>query len=97
MSERFYDEEVAPALAAIAEKCLANGMSIVATVEYGPEDRGSTIALTPRPGLAMVMLGHCAKMGENIDGYIMGLQRYCRHNGIDTSASIVMRKMGGEA
>ena len=88
--ERFYDEEIAPALKAIADKCTERGMSMVAVVEYAPGERGRTRVLRAESGLAMVMLEHCAKMGENLDGYVMGLARYAKEKGINTEGSLVM-------
>jgi hypothetical protein len=94
-NEKFYDDEIAPALLAISEKCRARNMSFLAVVEYDPGERGRTIMLTPDAGLAMTMVNHCAKMGENIDGYVMGLMRYCGEKGIDTSASMVINQLTG--
>jgi hypothetical protein len=94
-NEKFYDDEIAPALLALSEKAKARGMSIVATVEYDPGERGTTRMLQPTCGLAMTMISHCAKMGENIDGYVMGLMRYCGEKGIDTSASMVINQLTG--
>ena len=92
VNERWYDEEIAPALAEIAQKCHARDIPMVAVVEYDPGKRGRTYVSTPKEGLAMTMLGHCAKMGENVDGYMIGLVRYCYEKGIDTSGSIYLRK-----
>ena len=53
MSEQWYDDEIAPALAEIAEKCRKKGVPMVAVVEYEPGERGSTLlvnaALTGSP------------------------------------------------
>jgi hypothetical protein len=92
MSEQFYDEQIAPVLADLAQKCLDNGLSMVAVVQYGPEykQRGATYAMQPNAGLPMVMLRHCDKTAPNVDSYIFGLKRYCAEKGIDTSGSIYM-------
>jgi hypothetical protein len=37
------------------------------------------------------MIAHCAKTAPNIDGYMIGLIRYCREKGIDTGASMFVR------
>lgn len=91
--EQFYDEHIAPALLALMEQCRENGLSMIAEVQFGPanEDRGSSIVMQPDASLAMVMIRHCAKTAPNIDGYMIGLTRYCAEKGIDTSASIYMK------
>lgn len=93
-NEQFYDEQIAPALLALAERCKERGMSLVATVEYEPKARASTFSLTEEACLAMRMLAMCANAGENVDAYMIGLTRYCRENGVDTSSSIYLRRAG---
>jgi hypothetical protein len=44
----------------------------------------------------MIMLNHCAKMGTNVDGYVMGLVKYAKEKNIDYSGSFVMKTMAGE-
>ena len=92
--EMFYDAEIAPALLAIAEKCKAHNMSIVAVVEFAQDDRGSTCMLTPKASLEMVMLQHCNKMNSNLDGYVVGLMQWAKDNGVNMGGSIVARRMG---
>jgi len=94
-NEEFYDSEIAPKLLELANQCGDRGMSFVSVVEYAPGERSTTKRLMTDAGLAMVMLAHCAKMGENVDGYIMGLMRYCREKSIDISASIILSKFTG--
>lgn len=89
-NEDFYDKEIAPALLELMKKCEQKGMSFVSVVEYLPQQRGRTNFLTKDAGLAMVMISHAAKCGENIDGYVIGMKRYANENNIDTNASIVM-------
>lgn len=95
-NEKFYDEEIAPALAEIAKKCMDRGMSITAVVEYNPGEPGITAWLGKDAGLAMIMLRHCAKMGTNLDGYVMGLMGYAKDKGVKMGSSIVARLMGWE-
>lgn len=93
-NEEWYDKEIAPILLELANKCGDRGMAFVSVVEYEAGKRSQTTRLPDGSGLAMVMLNHCAKMGENVDGYVLGLKRYCDINGIDTGSSIVMVKAG---
>ncbi len=89
-NEQWYDAEIAPALMALAERCKERGISLVAVAEYSPGERGATYQLTENAGLPMVMLQLCGMAGENVDGYMIGLTRYCKKHGIDTSASMFM-------
>ena len=91
LGEEWYDAEIAPKLLELADRCRERGMAMVATVEYARGERGSTMALPDGAGLAMQMLRLCANAGENVDGYMIALSRFCYANGIDTSASIFMR------
>lgn len=43
--EDWYDAEIAPKLLGLAGRCRERGMAMVATVEYAPGERGSTMAL----------------------------------------------------
>jgi hypothetical protein len=95
MSESVYDEKIVPLLAEVGKLCQEYGLPFVGVVEYEPGKRGETRFLTPEAGLAMVMLSHMAKTGENIDGFMIGLARYCAKNKIDTSASLYLSRFKG--
>lgn len=96
-NEKFYDDDIAPALREISKKCEQRGMSLLALVEYDAGERGRTTLLQPDAGLEMIMATLCAKAGANIDSYMIGLSRYCHEKGIDASQSIVMRQLRGES
>lgn len=91
LSEEWYDTEIAPKLLELADRCRERGMAMVATVEYAPGERGTTMAMPKGAGLAMQMLRLCASAGDNVDGYMIALLRFCNSNGISTDASIFMR------
>lgn len=93
MSEReeWYDREIAPKLLELAEACRARDMSFLSVVEYEPGCRSRTFQLRESAGLEMVMIQHCAQTAPNIDGFMIGLIRYCREQGIDTSGSMFVR------
>jgi hypothetical protein len=93
--ERWYDEEVAPQLKALAERCNEAGLCFFAVVRFGPGQHGVTWAM-PEKSTEMVMLRHCEKMGLNIDGYIYGLLRWAKENGVDYMSSIVMQQAAGK-
>jgi hypothetical protein len=95
-NEKFYDEEIAPVLLALTDKCKERGMSMVAVVEYEFGERGRTSLILPDCGLAMTMINHCACKGENLDGYVIGLMRYFAEKGIETSSSMVINQLTGK-
>lgn len=94
--EEFYDKEVAPVLLELANKCAERGLHFLAQVEYDPGKFGLTRKFSGDPDIAMIMLDFCARSRRNIDGYIMGLMRYCTENKIDFRQSMVMRILSGE-
>lgn len=91
-NEKWYDAEIAPALLELSRKCGERGMAFIAVVEYDPKSRGRTSFIPEPQSLEMVMINHCAKMGNNIDGYLMGLMRHCDKNKIDYSNSIFLHR-----
>lgn len=91
-NERWYDEEIAPALLDIGRRLEERGMSIVASVEYEPGERGSTKCIAEDAGLPMHLLSMLDLAGQNIDGFIIGVIRHCRANNIDTSSSIALTR-----
>lgn len=95
--EEWYDREIAPKLLELSQQCYDRGMSFLSMVEYEPGSRARFRRLTIDAGLEMTMIDYCAHTAPNIDGYAIGLMKYCREKGIDTGASIVMRQMGKSA
>lgn len=89
-SEAWYDAEIAPALAALAQRCNERGMAFVAAVEYQPGDHAGTYMVGPDACLQMHMLSLCSRTAPNVDNYILHLKRLCREKGIDQSASWVL-------
>jgi len=89
-TEKYYDEEIAPLLREIAEKCKDNGLSMVCAVEFNRNEIARTALLQKDKGLEMVMISHCAKTAPNIDSFMIGLKKYCNENNVDTSASIYL-------
>jgi hypothetical protein len=94
-NEKFYDAEIAPVLLSLSKKCEEHGVGFIAVVEYKENERGETYTLPKETSLSMIMIKHCAKTGENIDGYVIGLLRYLRKIGVDYKSSLVLTKMAG--
>lgn len=94
--EEIYDKEIAPLLKVVGERCTEAKIPFVGVAEYAKSSRGTTFYLPAECDLSMIMLNHCAKMGTNVDGYIIGLVKYAKEKGIDYSGSFVMKTMAGE-
>ena len=90
--ERYYDEVIAPALMEVGRLCEERGIALVATVEYAPGERGSTMTLPEGAGLEMQILRMCANAGRNIDALMIGITRYCKANDIRTDSSIALTR-----
>jgi len=97
MSEKFYDEEIAPRLKEIGKLCKEIGMPFLAVVEYVPGMIASTQLPTKDECIEMVIIRHCAKTAPNIDGFIIGLSRWAKENNINVSGSMVMNQLAGES
>lgn len=91
-NEAWYDEEVAPKLAELANQCGERKISFLSIVEYNPGDRARTQRLEPNAGLEMIMCALCAISVPNIDRYLLNLIRYCNEKNIDLSESIFLNK-----
>lgn len=89
-NEKWFDEKIAPMLLYIAKECQHQGIPFVSVAEYSPGERCRTATIPKNAGLAMVMLNLLAQVGENVDGFIIGMKRYAAKNNIDTSASIYL-------
>lgn len=95
--EKFYDEEVAPVLMELAKKCLENGLSMLASVEWDPTNPddggwGKTMALqrVQDRGLPITMQAIAVDAGRNVDSLILGIARHCNRHGIDLSQSMYL-------
>ncbi len=93
VSEQWYDTQIAPELMKLAKRCKDRGVSFLAVVEYAEGERGTIAFMNKDPSLEMVMIRHCAQTAPNIDAYVINVGRYAKECGIDTGASIVMRRM----
>jgi hypothetical protein len=89
-NEEWYDREIAPKLLELCNACADRGMSFLSVVEYNKGSRSRTKRLTDDAGLEMIMIDHMAKTAPNVDGFAIGLIRYCREKGIDISGSIIL-------
>jgi hypothetical protein len=86
-NEDFYDREMAPVLAKLADICRARGMAMIAAVEFDPGAIAVSGSLPDNPSMAMTMLTHCANAGEDFDAYALSLLGWMDEQGIDFSLS----------
>ena len=92
MSELAYDNEIAPELKRLADRCKELGMPFIAVVEYDTACRGRTQSGISPNSQEMYLIYLAAATG-NIDGTVISLARYARENGVSHN-SIVLAQMG---
>lgn len=80
-NESFYDEEVAPALAALGRGCKSRGMSLIACVEYAPGELGKTFLVQDEAHPAMHLLALAQHTLPNIDAFVIGAMKQCKQRG----------------
>jgi len=80
MSEEFYDDEITPALTEIAKKCHEKGMNFLSTVEFEPNEIGTT-AILENAGIEMKVSYLASKCAGNVDLLIMALLKDAKQNG----------------
>ena len=71
MTEKYYDEVIAPKLAALCKECEDAGMPFLATVEYDEGKTGSTVWMWSDGCVAMRMEWMCARSCGNLDNFVM--------------------------
>lgn len=94
MSEKIYDEEIAPMLMQVGKRCEDLGLSMVAVVEYEYDKRGTTRTIAEDAGLAMRIVSMAASAGQNVDSLMIGILRYCKANDIPTDSSMFLARWG---
>lgn len=87
-TEQQYDEEIAPLLKAVADRCSELGMDLVARVEWEPGEAGITqINIGPKSSMGQKMTQLAAHSHGNVDAFcIEMLKRY------DVSASLFLSR-----
>lgn len=93
MSEKYYDEVIALKLKEVMELCQANGLSIVAVVEYAPESVGRNFASPPGQPLSigMKMVDWAAQCHGNVDKFMIAASNHARQHG---HSSIYLKQAG---
>ena len=91
--ERLYDEQIAPELLRLAKLCQENGLSIIAQVEWAPDQTARTAALAADSSFHMKLMHYTSQVRGNVDQLFFTLARDCRENRRPHS-SIVMSQLG---
>ena len=94
-NERYYDDVIAPALLQMAKDMEARGMGFVATVEYNPDEAGTTVNAPALKTDHGKMTYYAARARANIDSFAINWVRDLRENK-RPHGSIVMKLMGLE-
>jgi len=81
MSEKYYDEVIAPQLAAIAQDCANHEMSFAAVVEYEPGSAASTRMMVDGATVLYHMVSGAIEAQGNVDALIMALYKWTKENG----------------
>lgn len=91
MSEAIYDEKIAPALLDLLKICAANGMQMVASVEYEPGESGTSIQFDGKQSLPMDFGLVALRSHGNVDSLISWIISYAREHG---HSSIYLHQLG---
>lgn len=92
-NEAWFDQEIAPATAALAQRCRERGMSFLATTEFAPGQRASIEHLEPHAGMAMHMLRINMHTGDNFDAYVINLVKWTTAHKVNLCGSLIMAKI----
>ena len=79
MTEKFYDDVIAPKLMEIGELCVKNNIPFLAVIEYDPGELGRTFFQTADENMAMTMMCHCARTVPNMDSYVLGIIKWAKN------------------
>lgn len=88
-TEQQYDEVIAPKLAEVARLCTELGMTLIARVEWLPDQYGITQVVPSDAGLGQLLTQAAAHADGNVDKLCFDLRRR-----FDCSQSIVLSRFG---
>lgn len=89
--ERFYDTEIAPALAELAKRCQDRRLSFLAVVEWEPGEVGKTATLQADRGLQIDWAYVAATAAGNADTLILYMVDQAHQRG---HSSICLKQLG---
>ncbi|WP_336958677.1 hypothetical protein [Sphingobium aquiterrae] len=79
--EKFYDDEIAPALLALSKRCNEAGLSFLAGVEWAPGESGTTVHFVPEHGGQLDRAYVALRAGNNVDSLIMHIMKQAGQTG----------------
>lgn len=88
MRGQIYDEQIAPLLLKAAKLCEANNLSMIARVEYAPEEFGTTGFMDKSATFPMRLVDWAARCNGNVDALIMKIQNLANEQKIRTSVFV---------
>lgn len=91
MNETFYDDEIAPKLAELAELCHARGMSFVSGVEFEPGRLGSTLMLMDAVSMLARLPALALRCDGNVDALFFAIIKHAQKHG---HSSICLAQLG---
>jgi len=89
--EEIYDNIISPSILRSGKCCEKHGLSMVAVVEYGKDDRGVTTTIAPEASYAMYLTDLAVRSRGNVDTLIMALCKHARKHG---HSSIMLKQLG---
>jgi hypothetical protein len=75
MSEKYYDDVIAPALLDLMNKCRDNGMNLVADVEYEPGKTAASVQTSAGACISIQITSIWAQSFGNFDKLCMTLMK----------------------
>lgn len=91
INEQIYNEDIAPKLAELGLLCSENGMSLVASVEYEPDQLGETRHLAPNHTFASVLVSMAIASAGSVDALMLAISAYAKQHG---HTSVVLQLLG---
>ncbi|MCJ8142938.1 hypothetical protein MKI84_08415 [Ancylobacter sp. A5.8] len=79
--EAFYDNEIAPVLAALGQKCEAHGLSFLAVAEWKAGETGHTGTVAASAGYGVRLVHAEMQARGNVDVLIFAIMRAARESG----------------
>lgn len=79
--EKFYDDEIAPSLRILMERCKERGMSFIATVQFADGGVGSIGYAQPNGHAMLRMAFFACRSKGNVDDLILQLQKDGKEHG----------------
>lgn len=89
--ETYYDDVIAPKLLAIRDDCIKHGIQFLGVCEFAPGEIGRTLGME-HASFRFRMIDTLVRSGMNIDAFLFAMIRAAEKEGIDTSASIFLRR-----